>query len=194
MRIVVGLGNPGTEYARTRHNAGFILVKKLAREQGVKFNRMKRAGYAAVKAPFPENVIFGLPKTYMNKSGLAVRALLDRFKTKPEALIIVYDDFDLDLGQIRIRKKGSAGSHKGVRSIIQEIRTSEFSRIRIGIGPPPTDEEAADFVLSPFTADERPLFEKSLIRAREALDMVIAGHVEEAMNKFNTRPDIHCGE
>lgn len=194
MRVVVGLGNPGTEYAQTRHNAGFIFIKQLAREYQVKFRKMKRAVYAEVKNQFPENVILSIPKTYMNKSGVAVRYLMDRFEAAGEDVVVIYDDFDLDLGNIRIRKRGSAGSHKGLRSIIQEIRTMEFPRIRIGIGPLPQGEDAAEFVLSSFTREERARFGISLEKARNALDLILAGDIDEAMNKFNARSVVPADE
>ncbi len=187
MRLVVGLGNPGTEYARTRHNAGVIFIKQLAREYKVKFTRLKRAAFADVINKFPEHVILAVPKTYMNKSGVAVKYLVNRFRVAGEDLVVVYDDFDLELGDIRIRKKGSAGSHKGLRSIIQEMGTQEFARIRIGIGPLPQGDDAADFVLSPFTKDERPFFKESLEKASCALDLIFTGAIDEAMNKYNAR-------
>lgn len=187
MRLVVGLGNPGTEYARTRHNAGFIFIKQLAREYKVKFIRIKRAAYAEVANKFPEHVILAVPKTYMNKSGVAVKYLVNRFKAAGEDVVVAYDDFDLELGDIRIRKRGSAGSHKGLRSIIQELGTQEFTRIRIGIGPLPQAEDAADFVLSPFTKDERPFFKESLEKAGGALHLILTGAIDEAMNKYNAR-------
>ena len=187
MRIVAGLGNPGTEYARTRHNAGFVFVKQLAKEFTVKFKRIKRISYAEITGGWPEKIVLALPRTYMNRSGIAVKYLLNRFPVPRENMVVVYDDFDLPLGQIRIRKRGSAGSHKGLRSIIQELGTSEFPRIRIGIGPLPEKEDPAEFVLSSFSREERLLLEESLENAREALDEILRGNAEEAMNRFNMR-------
>lgn len=194
MRIVVGLGNPGTEYAQTRHNAGFIFIKQLAREYGVKFIRMKRAAYAEVKNQFTENMILAVPKTFMNQSGVAVRYLIERFDIPREDTVVIYDDFDLELGNVRIRKRGSAGSHKGLRSIIQEMKTQVFPRIRIGIGPLPPGEDAAEYVLSPFPREERPVFKQSLIKARDALNLILSGDIDDAMNKYNTRTVIPADE
>lgn len=192
MRIVAGLGNPGTEYARTRHNAGFVFVKQLARECGVKFNRKKQAAYAEVKNKFPEEVILALPGMYMNRSGSSVAWLAEKFKAANEDIVIVVDDFDLALGDVRIRERGSAGSHKGLQSVIQELGTKEFPRIRIGIGPLPENEDAAEFVLSSFPKTEQILFKESLRKARQALDLVLSGDTGAAMNKFN-KPGLFTG-
>ncbi len=192
MRIVVGLGNPGTEYARTRHNAGFVFVKQLARECGVKFNRKKQAAYAEVKNKFPEEVILALPGTYMNRSGSSVAWLAEKFKAANEDIVIVVDDFDLALGDVRIRERGSAGSHKGLQSVIQELGTKEFPRIRIGIGPLPENEDAAEFVLSSFPKTEQILFKDGLRKARQVLDLVLSGDTDAAMNKFN-KPGLSTG-
>ncbi|MFO7866397.1 MAG: aminoacyl-tRNA hydrolase [Candidatus Aminicenantes bacterium] len=189
---MVGLGNPGAEYARTRHNAGFVFVKQLARECGVKFNRKKQVAYAEVKNKFPEGVILALPRTYMNRSGSAVAWLAEKFKAGNEDIVIVVDDFDLALGDVRIRERGSAGSHKGLQSVIQELGTKEFPRIRIGIGPLPENEDAAGFVLSSFPKTEQILFKDGLRKAWQALDLVLSGDTGAAMNKFN-KPGLFTG-
>ena len=187
MWLVVGLGNPGDEYEATRHNAGFMLVERMARAWGVKLRgRLFRAKTGVVRRS-GEDVLLALPKTFMNRSGLAVRAILAGKGIPPERLVVVYDDLDIPLGEIRVRKKGRPGTHKGMISVAGEIRTDEFPRIRIGIGPLAEGRDAADFVLEPFGRGERALFEKSLEDAGEALEMILDGAPERAMTRFNRR-------
>lgn len=187
MWLVVGLGNPGDEYEATRHNAGFMLVERMARAWGIKLRgRLFRAKTGVVRRG-GEDVLMALPKTFMNRSGLAVRAILAGKGIPPERLVVVYDDLDIPLGEIRVRKKGRPGTHKGMISVAGEIRTDEFARIRIGIGPLAEGRDAADFVLEPFGRNERALFEKSLKDAGEALEMILDGAPERAMTRFNRR-------
>ena len=187
MWLVVGLGNPGDEYVATRHNAGFMLVERMALAWGVKLRgRLFRAKTGVVRRS-GEDVLLALPKTFMNRSGLAVRAILAGKGIPPERLVVVYDDLDIPLGEIRVRKKGRPGTHKGMISVTGEIRTDEFPRIRIGIGPLAEGRDAADFVLEPFGRGERALLEKSLEDAGEALEMILDGAPERAMTRFNRR-------
>jgi PTH1 family peptidyl-tRNA hydrolase len=186
--LVVGLGNPGEEYAAARHNAGFLLVQRVARAQGVELRgRAFKARTAIVRGGAEGDVMLALPQTFMNRSGVAVRELLARKDIPPERMVIVYDDLDIPLGEIRVRKRGSPGTHKGMISIVDAIRTREFPRLRIGIGPLPEGRDAADYVLAPFGRDERPLLERSLDEAAEALDMILAGGADRAMARFNRR-------
>ncbi len=187
MWIVIGLGNPGRRYARTRHNAGFIFVDRLARNWGVRLREKKYSAKVAEARRNDERLVLAQPQTYMNLSGRAVMKLLDGYKTTPKDIIVVYDDLDVLLGQIRVRKEGSPGTHKGMRSICETIRTQSFPRLRIGIGPLAEGEDATDFVLAPFRRDERSLFEESLARAEEALSLVLEGRIDTAMNMFNRR-------
>jgi PTH1 family peptidyl-tRNA hydrolase len=185
--LVVGLGNPGDEYAGTRHNAGFMLVERLAGDWGVELRGRLFKARTALARRGAEEVLLVQPKTFMNRSGTAVRAAMAGKGVLAERLVIVYDDLDIPLGEIRVRKKGRPGTHKGMISIAGEIRTDEFARIRIGIGPCPAGRDAAEYVLEPFRRDERPLLEQSLEDAAEALEMVLDGRIDRAMTRFNRR-------
>ena len=187
MWLVVGLGNPGEEYAATRHNAGFLLVRRFARSRGVELHGRAFKAKTAVVRGGDEDVLLALPQTFMNRSGVSVRDILAGREISPDRLIVVYDDLDIPLGEIRVRKRGSPGTHKGTISVVDLIRTREFPRIRIGIGPLPEGRDAADFVLEPFGRDERALLEASLADAEEALDMILTGGVDRAMTRFNHR-------
>jgi len=185
--LVVGLGNPGDEYASTRHNAGFMLVERTARAWGVELRGRLFKSRTALARRAGEEVLLALPKTFMNRSGTAVRAALAGKEVPPERLIVVYDDLDIPLGEIRVRKTGRPGTHKGMISIAGEIRTDAFPRIRIGIGPCPPGRDAADFVLEAFKRDEREDLEHGLEQAAEALEMILDGGIERAMTRFNHR-------
>jgi PTH1 family peptidyl-tRNA hydrolase len=184
---VVGLGNPGRRYSETRHNVGFTFVKKTAKEWKVKLRKkifFSKAGEVKRKN---EKILLALPQTYMNKSGLAVKKILEGRDIKPENLVVVYDDLDIPLGEIRIRKRGGAGTHKGMNSIVEEIRTEEFPRIRVGLGPLPEGENAVNYVLSSFEKAEKLRLAEGLRKAQGALEMILSGEVERAMNTYNQR-------
>jgi len=187
---VVGLGNPGEEYAATRHNAGFLLVRRVARARGAELRgRSFKARTAAVRSGDDE-VLLALPQTFMNRSGASVREIVAKNSLPPERLVVVYDDLDIPTGEIRVRKRGSPGTHKGMISIVEALGTREFPRLRIGIGPLPAGEDAAEYVLAPFDRDERPLLERSLDEAEEALEMILAGGLDRAMARFNRRHQV----
>ena len=187
MWLVVGLGNPGDEYAGTRHNAGFMLVERLAGAWGVELRGRLFKARTALARRGAEEVLLVEPKTFMNRSGAAVRAAMAGKDVPAERLVVVYDDLDIPLGEIRVRKKGRPGTHKGMISIAGEIRTDEFARVRIGIGPCPAGRDAAEYVLEPFRRAERPLLDQSLEDAAEALEMVLDGRIDRAMTRFNHR-------
>lgn len=187
MWAVVGLGNPGRRYSGTRHNVGFMFIKKTAREWKVKLRKkifFSKAGEVKRKE---EKILLALPQTYMNKSGLTVKKIMEGRDIKPENLVVVYDDLDIPLGEIRIRKRGGPGTHKGMSSIVEEMRTEEFPRIRVGLGPLPGGENAVNYVLSSFDKAEESRLEEGLRKAREALEMILSGEVERAMNTYNHR-------
>ncbi len=187
MWALVGLGNPGKQYAETRHNVGFVFVKRIAKSWKVKLRRkiyLSKAEYAEIDG---KKVLIALPQTYMNNSGAAVQSILSSGKVKPDNLIVVYDDLDIPLGDIRIRGEGSAGSHKGMISIIDKIKTIQFPRIRVGIGPLKNNMDAAEYVLSPFNDEEKAELEIALPKAQDALNLILDGDIEQAMNKYNTR-------
>jgi peptidyl-tRNA hydrolase, PTH1 family len=183
--LVVGLGNPGDEYAATRHNAGFMLVERMARAWGVPLRGRLFRARTGIARRGEEDVLLVLPKTYMNRSGLAARAAMAGKGIPPERLVVVYDDLDIPLGEIRVRKTGRPGTHQGMISIVGEIGTDTFPRVRIGIGPLPPGRDAADFVLEPFRRGERADLERGLDQAAEALEMVLDGGIERAMTRFN---------
>ena len=185
MWAVVGLGNPGRLYSETRHNAGFALVKQMAREWQADLRGKRYRAKTAEIEHDRSRVILALPQTYMNNSGLSVRDLLKGVRIEPRNVLLIYDDLDIPIGKIRVRKQGTAGTHKGMQSIIQETGSTRFPRIRIGIGPLPSGRDAADFVLSPFTHSERILLAGALEKAREALLLVLDGRIDEAMTAFN---------
>lgn len=184
-RIIVGLGNPGKQYADNRHNVGFHVVDKLAEKYGLKFNKMLNRGIAAIGDIEGRRVVLLKPQTFMNESGVCVSPTFKFYKTDPSNLLIIYDELDIPFAQLRLRKSGSAGGHNGMRSIISKIVTQDFPRLRVGIGRPPGRKEAATHVLEDFTRDEA-------IAMRDVHDRAIAGIVlwlnegiDKAMNKVN---------
>lgn len=192
VKLVVGLGNPGSEYADTRHNVGFRVLERIAAEQRLIFEPAKslegytkNPAFRVARAPALDAILVQ-PTTYMNRSGRVVRPLLEWAGGDPADLWVVYDDLDLDLGRLRIRPRGGAGTHNGMRSILDELGTGDFPRLRIGIGPARGD--VADFVLEPFDERQREDAEISVIEAAEAtLDWLRTGDLEACMTRFHTR-------
>jgi len=184
---VVGLGNPGRQYKDTRHNVGFIFLRKLAKEWKVRLRKRIFLSTAVRIRRDEEEILLAMPQTFMNNSGRALKRMLEGSPLQPEHLVVVYDDLDIPIGEIRIRKRGGAGTHKGMISIIEEIQTTHFPRIRIGIGPLSPDRDPVDYVLSRFSKEEEPFLEKSLKSAREAVDLILADETEKAMNLYNQR-------
>lgn len=182
--VLVGLGNPGKEYEKTRHNAGRLFIKRMAKKFGVRFK--KRSFYRFARVEYSENELFLLlPETFMNLSGKGVSEFLKLNPVSLSNLIVVFDDMDIPLGEIRIRKRGEGGTHKGLKSIISEISSSEFIRIRIGIGK--SEGDRVDYVLSPFLPGEFISLNKGFEKADKALELIINGRIDEAMNRFNRR-------
>jgi len=184
MRLVVGLGNPGPEYANTRHNMGFRVADELARRWLVRFQRGKWQSQTATGVFHGDSVVLMKPQTYMNDSGRAVGAAVSYYKLTPSQIFVVYDEIDLPLGRLRLREQGSHGGHNGVRSIIQHLHTNEFPRLRIGVGRP-QHGDAADHVLSTFRKHEQPIAEELVTRAADAVEVVLAEGLTAAMNRFN---------
>lgn len=187
MWLVVGLGNPGDEYAGTRHNAGFMAVDRLAEAWGVELRGRLFKARTAMARRGGEEVLLLQPKTFMNRSGTSVRAALEGKGLPPERLVVAYDDLDIRLGEVRVRKQGRAGTHKGMMSIVGEIGTDAFPRVRIGIGPCPAGRDAADYVLEAFKRSERRALDESLAAAAEAVELILEGRIEAAMTRFNKR-------
>ena len=187
MWLVVGLGNPGRRYASSRHNAGFTVVKRAADSWGVKLKKRSARIKIGTLVRNETEVVLALPQTFMNRSGIAVRAVMAEKNVLPERMIVIYDDLDIDLGEIRIREAGSPGTHNGLRSIVKEIGRRDFPRIRVGIGPLPPGEDATDFVLAPFGRAEKAPLDQSLAAAEEALGLMLSGRTDRAMALFNRK-------
>ena len=187
MWIVVGLGNPGRRYAGTRHNVGFTVVERLAERLGAKLRRRKYSAKVAEVVRNEERLVLAEPQTYMNLSGTAVRQLADGLRAAASNIVVVADDLDIALGQIRVRKSGSGGTHNGLRSVVAVMGTPAIPRLRVGIGPFPERGDAVEFVLSRFSKREIPALEEGLAKAAEALDMILDGRIDAAMNAFNQR-------
>ncbi len=186
MFIIVGLGNPGSKYRNTRHNIGFMVVECLAEKEGMGLVR-EAPHYIWNRGMLDgTDIVIAEPLTFMNRSGLAVRELLERFDAGPESLIVVHDDCDLPLGRIRIRKKGSSGGHRGVASVIEELRTEWFTRVRMGIGRP-REGGLRDYVLSAFTEEEKSAVGDFVKKGAEAIRAIIIQGVDRAMNLYNTQ-------
>lgn len=187
MWIVVGLGNPGKQYSATRHNVGFMLIQRLADKLNVRLKKRKYSAKAAQVELEHNPVLLVKPWTYMNKSGLAVKKLLECTGRRLNRILVVYDDLDIPLGEIRIRKSGGPGTHNGMASIVQEIDSTEFPRIRIGIGPLPPGVDATDFVLADFPNEEKKVIDDCLSLTEESVMHILADGIEKAMNKFNRK-------
>jgi PTH1 family peptidyl-tRNA hydrolase len=194
VKLIVGLGNPGIEYQFTPHNAGFLAVDRIAEDSGVVLsNRRGRALTARAKLA-GQDVLLAKPETFMNLSGLSVAALILEFEISPEDILVLYDELALPLGTIRIRERGSANGHNGVKSISGVLGTEEWLRIRIGVGKPALADGreikagGKDYLLSPFRKQEFAVLDEVLDRARGAVEMVLTQGVGAAMNEFNRRP------
>ncbi len=185
MYIVVGLGNPGKKYVGNRHNIGFIVVDYLSGKHGFKVNKIKHKALMGECRIGVEKVIFAKPQTYMNLSGESVSEIVEFYKIPMNKLIVVYDDADLDTGVIRIRTKGSSGTHNGMKSIIYLLDRDDFPRVRIGIGNPPPYMDLADYVTSNFLKKEIPIMEDAVIKAAASIEEIIKNGIDIAMNKFN---------
>ncbi|GAB7387215.1 aminoacyl-tRNA hydrolase [Bacillaceae bacterium] len=185
MKIIVGLGNPGKEYEETRHNVGFLVVDRIAAELGIDLHQTKFKSVFGEKLVAQEKVILLKPLTYMNLSGEAVAEIAAFYKLAAEDLLIIYDDLDLPVGKIRLRFKGSSGGHNGMKSIIRQLGTEEFKRIRVGIGRPASGQSVVDYVLSPFLPAERQDLERAVERAAQAALAWLEKPFAQVMNEYN---------
>ncbi len=188
MFLIAGLGNPGRQYEKTRHNMGFDTIDEL-----IDRHRIPQGGIAH-KAMYGKGMIAGekvlavKPLTYMNLSGESLREWVNYYKLDPETeMIVIYDDIDLDPGQIRIRKKGSAGGHNGIKSIVAQLGTQNFYRIKVGVGAKPRGWDLADYVLGRFSSDERIAVDKAICDAADAVEMILRDGIESAMNHYNRK-------
>ncbi|MGI6123619.1 MAG: aminoacyl-tRNA hydrolase [Acetivibrionales bacterium] len=185
MFVFAGLGNMGTKYERTRHNVGFDTIDFLAAQYRINNFKLKHKSLIADGIIQGQKTLLVKPQTYMNNSGEAIRQIMDYYKVPYENLVIIYDDVDLDVGRLRIRAKGSSGTHNGMRSILNHIKTEDFPRIRIGIGKAPEQMDLADYVLSRFSDEERKLVNTAIENAARAAVTMICSSVEIAMSRYN---------
>ncbi len=185
MKIIVGLGNPGMKYAGTRHNTGFSVLTGLSDKLNIPVNKKQCKALVGHGFCNGEKVVLAMPQTYMNLSGESVQALMSFYKCAPSDLIIIYDDVDLDPGKLRIRAKGSAGGHNGIKSIISCIGSDTFDRVRVGVGHKPPEYDLADFVLGHFDKDTLPLMREAVDKACDAIMTIVSDGIDTAMNRYN---------
>lgn len=188
MFLLVGLGNPGIRYAHTRHNVGFCAIDELAFRGKVKLKDIRCNAFIAKTVLAGKEVLLAKPLTFMNRSGFAVKALLEYFPLGVEELLVIYDDMDLSLGRIRLRSRGGSAGHKGVASIIGQLNSEDFCRLRLGVGRGSDElQNEADFLLSPLAPEEEEQIQELVLTAADAVEVFLAGGIEEAMNRYNAR-------
>jgi len=187
MKLIVGLGNPGPEYERTRHNAGWQVLDAFARKFRIELTRHEKNALTGTGRVAGGSVMLAKPLTYMNLSGDAVKLLVNAYLESTDDLMVVYDDVDLPVGKLRIRPNGSSGTHNGMRSIISTINSERFPRLRFGIGSA-GEGRLRDYVLDEFTPDEQPAVDAAIARAVDALVLFVRGDLKRAMNEFNKEP------
>lgn len=185
MYLIVGLGNPEEEYSNTRHNMGFDTINKIAKQYNIEVNKNKFKGLCGSGIIENKKVILLKPQTYMNLSGESIKETMDFYKIKKENLIIIYDDIDLEAGIIKIRKKGGPGTHNGMKSVISNIKTQEFARVRVGIGKPERKEQLIEYVIGKIPDKDQKILDEATTKSKEALIEIIKNGVDIAMNKFN---------
>jgi peptidyl-tRNA hydrolase, PTH1 family len=183
--LIVGLGNPGERYERTRHNIGFLAVDRLAARLGSQFKSGRANCLLAEGNLAGTKVALAKPQTFMNLSGNSVSLLRGWYKLEPPRILAVYDDLDLPFGRLRLRENGSAGTHNGMRSIVAQLGSTQFPRLRIGIDRPPGKMDAADYVLARFSRDEEALMPELLDRVADALELIVREGMTAAMNRYN---------
>lgn len=186
MYVIVGLGNPGKKYENTRHNIGFITVDYLADRHGIKINKIKHKALVGEGNISDQKVLLVKPQTYMNLSGNSVREVMDYYKVDIENLIVIYDDIDIPAGSVRIRKKGSAGTHNGMRSVVYDLQSDQFPRVRIGMGRS-GNVDLKDFVTGGFSKSEKEMFEKAVVHAADAVECFLSDGIDRAMSQYNTK-------
>lgn len=186
MYIIVGLGNPGRKYENTRHNIGFITLDLLAEKHRIKINKLKHRAMIGEGSISGQKVMLVKPQTFMNLSGESVRAVMAYYKQDIESLIIIYDDIDISPGSLRIRKKGGAGTHNGMKSVIYQLQKDSFPRVRIGIGQD-RNVDLMSFVTGKFTEEETVLMRKAVLNAVDAVECIVSEGIDMAMNRFNVK-------
>ena len=187
MHIIIGLGNPTEKYQATRHNIGWDAITRISDDYNIPLNFKSHKAICGKGYMEGEKVILAQPITYMNLSGESVRELVDYYKVTPEDIIVIYDDISLDVGQLRIRTKGSAGGHNGIKSIINHLGTQEFPRIKVGVGDKPKGWDLADYVLSRFSVEEQTDIREVLKDTSDACKLILTSGIEAAMNQYNKK-------
>ena len=185
MYIIVGLGNPEPEYSNTRHNMGFDTINKIAKKYNIEFSKTKFKGIYGTGIIEGEKVILLKPQTYMNLSGESIKEIIDFYKLNTDNLIIIYDDIDIEPGIIKLRKTGGPGTHNGMKSVIKEIGTEKFPRVRIGIGKPEHKGDLINYVIGKISEEDKKILEKSTDVAKDAVIEIIKNGMDKAMNLFN---------
>jgi peptidyl-tRNA hydrolase, PTH1 family len=187
MRLIVGLGNPGPEFDWTPHNLGFLAIDELAQRSGIRVQRPECKAYIGRGEMAGEEIILAKPQTMMNLSGVSVKMLLQRYECDPEEMVVLVDDVDLPWGMLRIRERGTGGTHNGMKSVIHSIGTEEFIRIRFGVGPDKIWGDLRDYVLAPMGRAEREVAAQMVTAAAEAVELILTEGVSKAMSRFNRR-------
>lgn len=185
MYLIVGLGNPEQDYSKTRHNMGFNAINKLAEKYQIQINKNKFDALVGEGIIENNKVILLKSQTYMNLSGKSIIQVVNFYKIPIENICVIYDDIDIDVGEIKIRKKGSAGSHNGMKSVIEELRTEEFMRIRVGIGKPQFKDDMINYVIGSIPEEERKVLEEGTKKAADSVVEILKNGIDIAMNKFN---------
>ena len=185
MYLIVGLGNPEEDYSKTRHNMGFNVINKIAEEYKIQVNKKKFDGLIGDGIIEGKKVILLKPQTYMNLSGKSIIQVINFYKIPIENICVIYDDTDTDIGKIRIRKKGSSGSHNGMKSVVEELQTEEFARVRVGIGKPKFKTDMINYVIGPIPEEEIELLNKGTTKAKMAIVEALKNGIDIAMNKYN---------
>lgn len=188
MYLIVGLGNPSAQYGNTRHNIGFDAIDAIAEKYNINMNNRKHKAVYGQGIIAGQKVILAKPQTFMNLSGESIRSFIDYYKIDAQTqLLVLFDDVSLGVGQLRIRKKGSAGGHNGIKNIIAHLNSQDFSRIKIGVGEKPEEMDLADYVLGHFSKEERIIMNNAVQKVTEAVDRIVAGDMNGAMNQYNQK-------
>lgn len=193
MYLIVGLGNPGKEYEKTRHNIGFETINELAKKHNIEVNKMKFKSIYGEGRIGGEKVYLMKPTTYMNNSGEAIKAFSDYYKIDEENIVVIADDIDIPFASIRVKKNGSGGSHNGLKSIVKLLGTKEFPRLKMGVGSKRENQDLANFVLGKFSKEEMVDIENTIELATKAIEEVIESGIESSMNKYNNKGGIAQG-
>ena len=188
MKLIIGLGNPGKKYDDTRHNIGFAFLECLAHKHNIKINKSECKALTGVGRIAGEQVVLAKPQTFMNLSGESVKSLVAKYKCKIDDVLVVFDDISLDVGRMRVRAKGSAGGHNGIKSIIYQLQSEDFPRLKIGVGGKPFEGmDLADHVLGRFSKDDMKIMTDMIPDVCDCIELMLEGNMQQAMNRYNQR-------